>query len=202
MPGKNYFSKTNMMLKAELRKLYKQKRNHLSEQQIQEFSRRIFERFSDFFPLKEGDKIHVFLSIPTLKEVETDEFVALLFERKCRVFVPKIQGNRLVSIEIFPDTHLATNSWGIREPEEHSDAGDQDFRYVITPLLYCDTDGKRVGYGKGFYDGFFREISASASKIGVCFFHPSEAVGDIHADDIPLDYLVTPDTVLSFNGLP
>ena len=29
------------------------------------------------------------------------------------------------------------------------------FDYVVTPLLYSDDKGNRVGYGKGFYDAFF-----------------------------------------------
>jgi 5-formyltetrahydrofolate cyclo-ligase len=33
------------------------------------------------------------------------------------------------------------------------------FDYVITPLLYCDSFGNRVGYGKGFYDQFFQTIN-------------------------------------------
>ena len=69
---------------------------------------------------------------------------------------------------------------------------------MITPLLYCDNQGNRVGYGKGFYDSLFENMSSNAQKIGVNFFNPDEIVDDVWEGDIPLDYLVTPTAVLSF----
>ena len=72
---------------------------------------------------------------------------------------------------------------------------------MITPLLYCDNQGNRVGYGKGFYDSLFENMSSTAQKIGVNFFNPDEIVDDVWEGDIPLDYLVTPTVVLSFAGI-
>ena len=76
-----------------------------------------------------------------------------------------------------------------------------DFDYVLTPLLYCDRSGNRVGYGKGFYDGFFETVNSKTLKIGLNFFGPNEIIDDIWKNDIPLDYLITPTEVLSFLGI-
>ncbi|WP_228410973.1 5-formyltetrahydrofolate cyclo-ligase [Chryseobacterium taklimakanense] len=99
------------------------------------------------------------------------------------------------------NTKMEVNSWGIAEPVPDEDAGVTDFDYIITPLLYCDRHGNRVGFGKGYYDGFFAKISGECKKVGVGFYSPNEVVEDLNPHDIPLDYLVTPAEVLSFNGL-
>ncbi|MGZ5188250.1 MAG: 5-formyltetrahydrofolate cyclo-ligase, partial [Kaistella sp.] len=85
-------------------------------------------------------------------------------------------------------------------PETNEDSGEKDFDFVITPLLYCDRKGNRVGYGKGYYDGFFESVNSRALKIGLNFFGPDEVIDDVWENDIPLDYLITPVEVLSFFG--
>lgn len=76
----------------------------------------------------------------------------------------------------------------------------EEFDYVITPLLYCDVLGNRVGYGKGFYDRLFQNIHPKTVKIGVNYFSPNEIVADCNWYDVKLDYLVTPTEVLSFES--
>ena len=77
----------------------------------------------------------------------------------------------------------------------------EDIKYdiIITPLLYCDNQGNRVGYGKGFYDRFFMKAKTQI-KIGLSFFPPNEEIADISEADIPLDYLVTPEGVFEFSS--
>ena len=186
------------MTKAELRTEYIKKRKTLSPDEVLNFSAEIFKRFKKQFKTVSGQKVHCFLSISEKKEVDTNLFLNYFFENGCRVFVPKIVKGELISIEIVQDSKLIKNAWGISEPESNSDCGENDFDLIITPLLYCDSTGNRVGFGKGYYDGFFSRINKNAAKIGVNFFEPSEIVEDIWGKDIPLDYLITPTATLSF----
>lgn len=186
------------MLKAELRKKYTQKRKALSIDEAFLLSEKIFENFIQYFKPEELEKVHVFIPIPTRKEINTQIFIDYFLARNIRVYVPKIVGDQLITIEIFKDTIFETNSWGISEPVSNEDSGEIAFDCVITPLLYCDRKGNRVGYGKGFYDGLFQNISIETKKIGVNYFDPDEYVDDVWENDIPLDYLVTPTEVLSF----
>lgn len=186
------------MLKAELRKKYTQKRKALSSDEAFLLSEKIFENFIHYFNPQEGEKVHVFIPIPARKEINTQIFIHYFLAKNIRVYVPKIVDDKLISIEIFEDTVFETSRWGISEPVSNEDSGENNFQYVITPLLYCDRKGNRVGYGKGFYDGLFRNISAETKKIGVNYFDPDEYVDDIWENDIPVDYLVTPTEVLSF----
>ncbi|WP_394665602.1 5-formyltetrahydrofolate cyclo-ligase [uncultured Chryseobacterium sp.] len=188
------------MLKEELRKKYMQKRKALSIDEAFLLSEKIFKNFIEYFKPSQNQKIHIFIPIEKFREVNTQIFVSYFLSRKSRVFVPKIVDKRLISVEVFTDSKFELNNWGISEPVSDEDSGILDFDFVITPLLYCDRQGNRVGYGKGFYDGFFEKVSEETKKIGVNYFNPDEIIDDVWENDIPLDYLVTPDAVLSFAG--
>ncbi|QOW10775.1 5-formyltetrahydrofolate cyclo-ligase [Kaistella flava (ex Peng et al. 2021)] len=188
------------MKKSEIRKVYLEKKESLTETEVQSLSKKIFENFISEFDLKEDQKVHCFLSIPEKGEVDTSPFLKEFFENKIRVFVPKIIKGKLIALEITKETPLIENSWGIKEPEGNEDCGVKDFDFIITPLLYSDQFGNRVGYGKGFYDRFFSEINPNAIKVGVSFFPPNEKVEDVSEFDVQLDYLVTPTEVLSFGS--
>lgn len=186
------------MLKAELRKKYMQKRKALSSDEAFLLSEKIFENFINYFKPVSGQKVHIFIAIEKFKEINTQIFIDHFLSRNISVFVPKIVDTKLISVEIFKDTQFEINNWDIAEPVSNEDSGVLDFNYVITPLLYCDQKGNRVGYGKGFYDGFFENLSSETKKIGVNYFNPDELIDDVWENDIPLDYLVTPTDMLSF----
>lgn len=188
------------MLKAELRKKYMQKRKALSPNEVFLLSEKIFENFIDYFKPVSGQKVHIFIPIEKFNEINTKIFIDYFLDQNIRVFVPKIV-DRLISVEISENMEFSTNSWGISEPVSNEDSGETHFDYVITPLLYCDNKGNRIGYGKGFYDAFFQSISSDSGRVGVNYFNTDEIIDDIWENDIPLNYLVTPTEVLSFfNG--
>jgi 5-formyltetrahydrofolate cyclo-ligase len=186
------------MKKAELRKFYLEKRKALSQDEVLALSDRIFENFVNYFKPLPEQKVHVFIPIEKFNEIRTDIFVTYFLSRNIRVFVPKIVETKLIAVEIFSDTKFEAGSWGISEPVSNEDSKIVDFDYIITPLLYCDKKGNRVGYGKGFYDAFFETVSKDSKKIGVNYFDPDDMIDDVWENDIPLDYLVTPADVLSF----
>ena len=188
------------MLKKDLREKYLEKRKTLSIDEVNFLSDKIFEKFILQFNVSENQNIHIFLPISKLNEINTFSFIKQLWEMKINVFIPKIIDKDLISIKFIPETILIENSWGILEPLSNQNE-ETVFDYVITPLLYCDSFGNRVGYGKGFYDKFFQTINSDAKKIGVNYFAPTDIIDDISELDVKLDYLITPDEILSFSGI-
>ena len=186
------------MIKAELRKLYLEKRKTLSNDEVLILSKKNLENFILQFNLIESQSVHVFLPIKKFNEIETKFLIEYFWKRKVNVFVPKIFKNKIISVKLTPETVLKENSWGILEPISNENEC-SNFDFVITPLLYCDKKGNRIGYGKGFYDEFFRTINADAKKIGVNYFPPIESIDDVSDFDVKLDYLVTPVETLSFS---
>lgn len=189
------------MLKAELRKKYMDMRKTLSKDEVLILSEKIFRNFVLQFSVFENQNIHIFLPIKKFNEIETRFFIEYFWNKNVNVFVPKIYQSKIISVKFTSETELTENSWGILEPKSNENEC-SEFDFVITPLLYCDHHGNRIGYGKGFYDQFFKTINLDAKKIGVNFFSPKENIDDISTDDISLDYLmVGEDNMLSFSGL-
>lgn len=186
------------MLKKELRKRYLEKRKTLSADEVNFLSEKILEKFIVHFNVSENQKIHIFLPISKLNEINTLLFINYFWEKGVQVFIPKVIEGHIISINYTPETILVENSWGIKEPIS-SKNDTSFFNFVITPLLYCDDSGNRIGYGKGFYDDFFKKINGDAKKIGVNFFSPIEFIDDVSDQDVKLDYLITPDEILSFS---
>lgn len=185
------------LTKKELRTIYKEKRMALSQDEVNFLSKKIFEQFILQFNIIENQKVNVFLPIEKFNEINTQIFIDYFFDKNVRVFVPKIQGENMISVEIFPNSELVINSWGIKEPISNIDAN-VELDYVLTPLLYCDQFGNRVGYGKGFYDSFFYGNSKIHNKIGLNFFSPNEGIADVFQKDVALDGLITPSEYIDF----
>jgi len=185
------------LTKKELRTIYKAKRMALSQDEVNFLSQKVFENFILQFNIIENQKINIFLPIKKFNEINTQIFIDYFFSKKARVFVPKIQGGKMISVEIFPDSEFEINNWGIKEPISNIDAN-VDFDYVLTPLLYCDHFGNRVGYGKGFYDSFFSYNLKIHNKIGLNFFSPNEDVANVFDKDVVLDGLIIPSGFVNF----
>ena len=185
------------LTKNELRAFYKAKRMALSQDEVNFLSQKLLENFILQFNVSENQNIHIFLPISKFNEINTFSFIKQLWEMKINVFVPKIHQNKIISVKFTPQTLLKENSWGILEPVSSTNE-ENTFDYIITPLLYCDKNGNRIGYGKGFYDQFFKTINAEAKKIGVNYFPPIDMIDDVSENDVQLDYLVAPDEILSF----
>ena len=104
------------MIKAELRKLYLEKRKTLSNDEVLILSKKILENFILQFNIIENQNVHVFLPIKKFNEIETKFCVEYFWKRKVNVFVPKIFQNKIISVKLTPETILKENSWRILEP--------------------------------------------------------------------------------------
>ena len=183
------------MTKAELRKLFLEKRSEISAEEHKKLSRQITERLFDEFDPAGFKAVSCFVSLRHKGEIETAE----IFQRFWRGFpeiethAPRInqKTGELESVTINADTTLTENKWKIPEPEgEVRDP--QALDLVIVPLLCFDESGHRVGYGRGYYDRFLGSCRPDCLKAGISFFPPIKKIGNVHEPDIRLDLCVTP----------
>ncbi len=188
------------MTKEEARNYFFKKRLSLSETDVENVSFQIFTQWKNS-DLIHFNSFHIFLSIKEKKEVNTLPFIEFFWERKKKVYTSKVEGDFLLHYELTAETSLRINSWGIPEPVDQEPVRLQEIDCVLVPLLACDLQGNRVGYGKGYYDRFLYEFP-QAQKTGLSFFEPIAEIEDIGASDIPLDYVVTPDYFLGFSVFP
>ena len=96
------------------------------------------------------------------------------------------------------DTVYYSNQYGITEPKEGIIIESSAIDLVFVPLLACDENGYRVGYGKGFYDRYLAQCREDIIKIGFSYFDPIQRIDDRNTFDIPLDYCITPESVYEF----
>ncbi|NAW52054.1 5-formyltetrahydrofolate cyclo-ligase [Elizabethkingia argentiflava] len=180
-----------------LRDKYMNKRKAMSSEDIAFLSTKIFHQYLSRFKPLADQNIHIFLPISSKKEIDTGLWVDFFWKNKIQVFVPKIIKNRIISVAYLPHSDMQLNHWGILEPV--SNIGENvAFDQVITPLLYADPQGNRIGYGKGFYDRFFANLHAETLRIGLNYFSPYELISDVDEYDIKLNHLVLPNETLSF----
>ena len=179
------------MNKTELRKLYKQKRNGLSEIEIQQFQETIYQQvFEIDFSLIHT--IHIFLSIERLKEINTNPIIdfLLLKKKSIVVSVSDFSTNTLKHFLFDRHTELKVSSYGIPEPINAIEIDVKEIDLVFVPMLISDNKNYRVGYGKGFYDRFLSECRNDVKTIGLNFFKPIEMIEDTHEFDVPLEHVI------------
>ena len=164
-------------------KFIKEKRNALSEKQILTLSNIITEKVLSL-DLSALNNIFIYRSFRS--EVSTELLIKnFLSQNKTLAFPVTIGENMLAGI---PTTDKnSVSSFGVLEPKEYSIMEKVDL--CIVPLLACDKNKNRIGYGKGFYDRFF--VNNPCYKIGICFdFQVIDNLSP-NAWDIPLDMIIT-----------
>ncbi|MGL2962468.1 5-formyltetrahydrofolate cyclo-ligase [Flavobacterium sp. RSB2_4_14] len=190
------------MLKKELRKKYKDLRQSLTEEQIEDKSLAIANRI---LQLAIWDKtyFHLFLTIEEQKEVDTEFILQILAGKDKEIVVSKCNFDTLEMTHylLTDNTKFQKNEYNIFEPVDGLEVPTSKIDVVFVPLLAYDKKGNRVGYGKGFYDIFLSKCREDVIKIGVSFFEPENAIVDVSESDIRLDYCVTPTTINTFREM-
>lgn len=190
-----------ILKKAQVRRLYLEKRASLPLQDYQLRNQQLVQQFFDFFSFQSIQYVHCFLSIVNKKEPDTWPIIQNLQSQEVTVVVSRsdLKDNVLYHYPLTPKTVLKPNRWGIPEPAAGGEAFPvQKIDAVVVPLLAFDRYGHRVGYGKGYYDRFLIQCRPNTKKIGLSLEPPVEKIEDIDTLDIRLDFCVTPERVWAF----
>ena len=117
----------------------------------------------NLFGLREFKDAKVVLFFASFRdEVETLGMIKEALDMGKMVYLPKVEGDSLGIYEIEKASDLKAGYMGIPEPEADIDKK-RDIAQVdviIVPGAAFDTEGNRLGYGKGYYDRLLRERGA------------------------------------------
>lgn len=186
--------------KSRLRELYKSKRSSLSTAEIVQFSFEILDQFKVWFSTrKELDHFHLFLPIENQNEVNTFLIKEYLEANQKKVYTSVIRPKRL-EMETFlmsPDTIFEESKMGIPNPIDAERVEPDCLQVILVPLLVFDKAGNRIGYGKGYYDIFLKELDPAVIKVGLSYFLPEEKIPS-EAHDVPLNFCITPKKLFTF----
>lgn len=184
------------MNKKELRKKYKELRQFLSSEEIEDKSLAVA---NQLLRMDIWDKLyyHLFLTIEEQKEINTEYILQILAGKDKEIVISKCNFITLgmTHFLLTDNTKIKKNSYNVPEPIDGLEVPEAKIDVVFVPLLAYDIQGNRVGYGKGFYDNFLSKCKPETIKIGLSFFPPEEKIDDVSESDVKLDFCVTPEKI-------
>ena len=183
------------MLKREARKLYREKRDALSASERVKLDDLLLIQFQSaklpfvysllsYWPIEENNEpnTHLFTEFLRFRNPEIKiAYPVSDFEKKI-----------MVAIATDIDTPFEKKNLNIYEPQQGDIVPVDEIDMVLVPLLAFDLSGKRVGYGRGFYDKFLPACRVDCLKVGFSYFEPIQRFEDCNEFDIPLDLCITP----------
>lgn len=172
------------------RKLLKQRKS-ISASEYFGASADIVEKLKGLEEFQQSHTIHCYVSMNERREVETQELIIEMLSKGKRIVVPvtNFESGTLDHVKLNKFEDLETNKWGVLEPESGSQLKPKEFDLVIVPMVGGDEQCNRIGYGKGFYDQFLKQVECP--KIGLLF--DQNIVDQIPTEDfdVPMDTIIT-----------
>lgn len=178
-----------MKAKEELRKEALEQRFSMPEKELKRKSKKIQEKLLEILAI--GETVMTYLSYRN--EVETDFLIEELLERNQVLAVPKTFGESMKACRTESIEDLEENSRGIREPEDCGEVSETFINTCIVPGVKFDTEGNRIGYGKGYYDRFLENFQGQ--KIGLTYQKFMEQKIPTDERDIQMDKIITEENI-------
>ncbi|MCT4699738.1 5-formyltetrahydrofolate cyclo-ligase [Tenacibaculum haliotis] len=181
------------MLKADLRKIYKQKRKELTELEKTKFQESIYQQIFDL-DFNDINNVHLFLSMQKFNEIDTRPIIDFFRKKDKKIIVSQcnFKDDSLSHFYLKEDSKIALNKFGVPEPINAEEVAVTKIDLVFVPMLISDKKNYRVGYGKGFYDRFLADCRKDTKTIGLNFFPPIQKIEDTHTFDVPLHQIIVP----------
>ncbi len=189
-----------MVSKQVLRATYLEKRLFLSDDEYDLRNKKIQRMFTEHIDLSGILHLHTFLPITEKREVNTWLFIHYLREAYPGITLYTSRSLRTGELEHYileENTRLLVNKWGIPEPAEATPLIPERLDLILVPLIICDKQGHRIGYGKGYYDRFLDKFPG-ALKAGVSLSPLLDKINVMEERDIALDLCLTPFSVHRF----
>lgn len=140
-----------------------------------------------------SDASGVALYFPVNGEVDTREIFKKCVDLKKKVFFPKTLGSDLVFLRTRNIEELTPGAFAIPEPPADAErARGDELDLVLVPGVAFDFSGNRIGYGKGFYDRFLKDIPRQM-RFGLAYrFQVLENIPS-HETDVKTGRIITED---------
>lgn len=133
-------------------------------------------------------------------EVDTQYLFEAAISLGKRIVFPRIDDGQMVFVEVESPRDLCSGTFGVLEPVGTKVVPVCCIDLIVVPGVAFDRDGFRIGFGKGYYDQALedRPLSCRLAGLGYAFQLDDSIPREVH--DVSLDWLVTDQEVLSFDG--
>ena len=150
-----------------------------------------------------GKARSVMIFLHMAHEPDTTEIAKAAWELQKAVLVPKVDWRRrhMRALRIHSiDDRIVEHDYGLREPINGEPWPVEEIDFIVVPALAFDRRGHRLGRGAGFYDRFLAQQGLHAATCGLAFAEQCVEELPVHANDWPVDMLVTDEAVVRFNN--
>ena len=175
------------MDKTMLRRQIRQQKREMTPVQIETASAQLCKLFIQTEQYRQAKTVYGYL--PYNQEVRTLPLLEQALLDGKQVAVPKVYGDEMRFIYMTDLSAVEKSSMGIPEPVADDPVANDHTALVLMPGVAFTKDGKRIGYGGGFYDKF---LSAEPDHPTVALCYDFQIVEELPTQehDIPVDLVL------------
>jgi 5-formyltetrahydrofolate cyclo-ligase len=174
-------------LRARLRLKMARQRLALTGPAVERCSKLVAEKLAQLLPVQKANSIMGYMSIRN--EIDLRWFMDS--QPGKRFLLPRVENAvDLSAVPIHEQRLTRPGPFNIAEPVGEA-ADPSEIDVVLVPGLVFDGHGYRLGYGKGFYDRFLKQLNPETFICGICY--DFQVVDDVHPHpgDVPMHWIVT-----------
>ncbi|GIX47729.1 MAG: 5-formyltetrahydrofolate cyclo-ligase [Candidatus Tectimicrobiota bacterium] len=177
--------------KARLRRCLLARRARLTPAEIEAKSAAIAAHLGALPAFRASHTLMVYLSLP--QEVQTQPLIALARQQGKRLVVPVVREQALLAVPLPGDpAALQRGPYGILEPRDTRHVVPPSaIEGVLVPGVAFDPCGGRLGFGKGYYDRFLKQLAPAAWTCGLAFHCQLVPQVPMGPADVRVHYVVT-----------
>jgi len=190
-----YEAEIVLRAKAELRKRLRGLRNTHPAAALAKRSERIVETLDKLDAIASAKTVALFWPIETRHEVDVRDLDTRLRARGVAIAYPSIEESGEMTFRVASVSELTEDPLGFRGAPRSAIEPDA-IDAIVVPAIALDTEGRRLGYGAGFYDRALPRF-APAKKIGVAFDFQLLAEVPVSPNDVVMDIVVTDARVIA-----
>jgi len=172
------------------------KRNQLSKREVAAKSKAIEEKFLALPEFEKAKTIMLYYGVNN--EVETRNLIEKALALGKRIVLPatNFEKGTMKPVELSSLDKLVETEKGLLEPKLEKEVEVEEIELVVVPGVSFDSQGGRIGRGKGFYDSLLRKTSTKIALVGLCFEENLEENIPIESHDVKMDIVITDSKVI------
>lgn len=175
------------MNKQELRQQIRRRKWAMTEQEIREKSELLARMFFASEEYRNARSIYGYLAFN--QEVRTLPILEQALRDGKRVAVPKCYGEEMRFLWLSDLTAVQVTPMGNPEPVADGPVAEDETALVLMPGLAFDKEGRRIGYGGGYYDKFLAR-ERNHPTLALCYDFQVLDHLETEEFDIPVDRIL------------
>ena len=142
-------------MKKDLRKRIRECRKRISKEEKERWDVLLYEQLITLLKETDFPISSVYLYLDFRGEAGTGRILEALWAKNIPVALPRVEGEEMFFYTVQGWTDVCPGYMGIEEPSAGCCPAEDKYALVLVPGVAFDREGRRLGYGGGYYDRFF-----------------------------------------------